>query len=119
MVWERDKGVCSLCGVDTKAQATELNKEYEITGFTGLPTDSARRRQFLVRLRALHIPLSRWNMQSTGCWDMDHTTPVIEGGGSCGLDNLRTLCLRCHWQQTRRLKQRRSRRKKTKAREIF
>jgi len=31
-----------------------------------------------------------------GLWDADHIVPVKEGGGLCGLDNLRTLCIKCH-----------------------
>ena len=44
-------------------------------------------------------------------WEADHITPVSEGGGECGLDNYRTLCVMCHRKETdelnRRLKQRR------------
>jgi hypothetical protein len=29
-------------------------------------------------------------------WDADHILPVAEGGGECGLTNMRTLCLLCH-----------------------
>jgi len=36
-------------------------------------------------------------------WQADHIVPVIEGGGSCGLDNLRTLCTDCHRQATAKL----------------
>ena len=39
-------------------------------------------------------------------WQVDHITPVAEGGGSCGLDNLRTLCTPCHKIETDRLHQR-------------
>lgn len=42
-----------------------------------------------------------------GC-EIDHIIPVIEGGGCCGLDNLRTLCLACHRRQTAGLAKRRS-----------
>ena len=31
-----------------------------------------------------------------GLWDADHIIPVKNGGGCCGLDNLRTLCIPCH-----------------------
>jgi hypothetical protein len=34
--------------------------------------------------------------------------PVVEGGGECDLQNLRTLCLACHRQETLKLRQRRS-----------
>ena len=33
-------------------------------------------------------------------WEMDHIVPVEHGGGGCGLDNLQTLCLRCHKAKT-------------------
>jgi 5-methylcytosine-specific restriction protein A len=42
-------------------------------------------------------------------WEMDHIIPVIEGGGSCGLENLRTLCIPCHREVTKELARRRSR----------
>ncbi len=38
-----------------------------------------------------------------GLFDMDHRTPVVEGGGSCGLENLRTLCRACHLKVTAQL----------------
>lgn len=41
-------------------------------------------------------------------WEADHIIPVIEGGGQCGLENLRTLCLRCHRQATSALARRRA-----------
>ncbi len=31
-----------------------------------------------------------------GLWDADHIIPVKEGGGLCGLENMRTLCIKCH-----------------------
>lgn len=41
-------------------------------------------------------------------WHMDHIIPVVEGGGCCGLDNLRTLCLWCHKEETADLASRRA-----------
>ena len=29
-------------------------------------------------------------------WQADHVVPVWQGGGACGLENLQTLCARCH-----------------------
>jgi 5-methylcytosine-specific restriction endonuclease McrA len=40
-------------------------------------------------------------------WQADHIKPVVEGGGQCALDNLRTLCLRCHKGVTAELASRR------------
>jgi 5-methylcytosine-specific restriction enzyme A len=41
-------------------------------------------------------------------WEMDHRVPVIEGGGDCGPDNLRTLCWACHRAATAALAKRRA-----------
>ena len=83
-VWERDKGVCAKCGVDAVAGKFHTN---------GSPRRNKPR--------------------NTGdLWQVDHIKPVIEGGGECGLDNLRTLCTDCHKQETKELAARRARERK-------
>ena len=50
-------------------------------------------------LNSLNISLKRklWKRKfGGGLWDADHIIPVKKGGGSCGLENLRTLCISCH-----------------------
>jgi hypothetical protein len=37
-------------------------------------------------------------------WQADHIHAVSEGGGACGLDNLRTLCTPCHLIETEKLR---------------
>ena len=39
-------------------------------------------------------------------WQADHILAVAEGGGGCGLENLRTLCTPCHKSETERLRAR-------------
>lgn len=39
-------------------------------------------------------------------WQCDHARPVVEGGGECGLDNLRVLCTACHRRETAELRRR-------------
>lgn len=41
-------------------------------------------------------------------WEADHIVPVVEGGGLCGLENYRTLCLACHRAETAALAARRA-----------
>lgn len=41
-------------------------------------------------------------------WQADHIVPVVEGGGACGLENLRTLCEPCHKAETAALARRRA-----------
>ncbi|MEO8361800.1 MAG: HNH endonuclease signature motif containing protein [Vicinamibacteria bacterium] len=50
--------------------------------------------------------------ESRSLWDADHIIPVIEGGGGCGLDNYRTLCVACHRGETSGLATRRAERRR-------
>jgi 5-methylcytosine-specific restriction protein A len=88
-VWKRDKGVCAICGFDTHALRLE---------FASLHW--AARRD---RMKQLGIPRNR----EYSLWDADHIVPVIEGGGECGIDNIRTLCIPCHKTVTAELNRRR------------
>lgn len=87
-VFERDRGICRCCGVDTVEEARRL-------GF-------ARGKQ---RAQLLQY----WGLQRRtrkSLWDADHILPVVEGGGECDLENIRTLCLRCHRDATMQLRRR-------------
>lgn len=42
-------------------------------------------------------------------WELDHVVPVCEGGGCCGPEGLRVLCLACHRVETKKLAGRRAR----------
>ena len=50
--------------------------------------------------------------RSDGKYEIDHIIPVIEGGGCCGLDNLRTTCIPCHRKETKELAGRRAAQKR-------
>lgn len=81
-VYQRDAGVCQLCGCDTVRitrlwrhvrqwsylAAVWLKKQYQEQGFNQL----------------LYPP-----------WQADHIVPRVRGGGN-ELENLRTLCEPCH-----------------------
>ena len=41
---------------------------------------------------------------------------VIEGGGECGLDGFRTLCLDCHHKETAELARRRAKQRREEGR---
>jgi len=87
--FERDRGVCAVCGVDTVAAWIDVKK-----------------RRGAARVKLLH----HWGLKTLtrrSLWDADHIVPVIEGGGACDLSNIRTLCLRCHRDATARLRLRR------------
>jgi 5-methylcytosine-specific restriction endonuclease McrA len=84
-VFERDRGVCAQCGLDTEAMRKDKRK-----------LDWAARRQFE----------RDWGVRRN-LWDADHIVPVVEGGGECDLSNMRTLCIKCHREATAALRARR------------
>lgn len=89
-VFQRDRGVCAACGVDTLAAFRELQRS---------------RGTHRIRL------LQKWGWKRLNrktLWDADHILPVVEGGGECDLDNIRTLCLLCHREATQNLRRRRA-----------
>jgi len=156
-VLERDRGVCSSCGLDcarlerlVDGLARLAYAELHYSTVTGaivrewwLQTDpvelrphpaAERRRQDLDVALAILGLWAGHDLRKLGdfavirrcqdggtdyvrrltlkrsLWQADHIVPVVEGGGGCGLDNLRTLCTRCHKTATAGLAKRRSRR---------
>lgn len=86
-VHARDKGVCMTCARDCDALFRKIRV-----------TKRARRKR---RMEELGLPA--YLLRRRRYWEVDHITPVVEGGGSCGLENLRTLCWECHRKVTREL----------------
>ena len=98
LVHKRDRGICALCGLDCDAlwEAVKwvnkhLNCEYSWD-------HKSERIEFKYA-----FGFQRWPGE---LWDADHITPVVEGGGECGLDNYRTLCIPCHKKETAELARR-------------
>ena len=88
-VYKRDKGICAICKIDTKEIA---KKAITLEGD-----------ELVNYLNENKISLNRkiWvKKHGGGLWDADHIIPVKEGGGLCGLDNMRTLCIKCHKNET-------------------
>lgn len=82
-VYARDRGVCAVCMVDA---AKERRRWRRVERRCGDPT--------------LHLR-ERWPSYERTWWEADHIIAVAEGGGACGLENLQTLCYRCHRVKTR------------------
>ena len=88
-MFTRDKGICASCGADCELLRLELalmrhvdyNKYKETLLVMGIRPDARKT-----------------------YWDADHIIPVSKGGGECGLDNLRSLCIPCHKKVTKALK---------------
>lgn len=117
---ERDRGVCAACGRDCVALEERLRRWLASEPpmapgqlYRVRPEESpehARRRLRRCRLAArLGVTDgSAWHPVVRSLWEADHIVPVVEGGGGCGLDNIRTLCRCCHKAETRALAKRRA-----------
>lgn len=106
-VFERDRGVCAACGLDTEDRRRALVRMRRKN-----PTPEAVQaaRELAAGFeRAVMIGARRpWIVVRRCFWEADHLVPVVEGGGGCGLDNLRTLCIPCHRGATTALAARRA-----------
>lgn len=87
----RDKGICAECGCDTRKIERIFRWAHKWEHLFG-PR----------RWRALTGLLHELGFTTPHFWEMDHIVPVSEGGGLCGLENLRTLCLPCHHKRRRK-----------------
>lgn len=132
LVGRRDLGCCALCGLDTeflREIANWLNRlankrwhyTKDATGrwprmaeeFDTIPASGDARAEAalesLSRAFFGRYERTRWSVPdlvTDHLWEADHIVPVVEGGGECGLDGLRTLCLPCHKAETARLRRR-------------
>jgi hypothetical protein len=98
-VFALEGGKCSLCKINAHAlfdqiralqPAERLNKLLAVNWT--LPKSS----------KAMENLLN--NPKEGDFWQADHIHAVSEGGGACGLDNLRTLCTPCHLVETEKLR---------------
>ena len=89
-VYKRDKAICKLCGIDTKDIAKNA------INLVGEEKEAFLKEHSISMKRKIWI-----KKHGGGLWDADHILPVTKGGGLCGLDNLRTLCIKCHKNETK------------------
>jgi hypothetical protein len=84
-VYIRDKGVCNICNTDTKLIA---HQAIMLCG---------SERKIYLKDHSISLKRKIWiRKHGGGLWDADHIIPVKDGGGLCGLENSRTLCIMCH-----------------------
>jgi 5-methylcytosine-specific restriction enzyme A len=97
-VEKKDNGVCAKCGRDCLkllAEVRDRSRWSEEAAITSL------------RL----LGYNRWRAEKAvldgmALWDVDHLRPVVEGGGGCEIELIRSLCVPCHRQETKQLRQR-------------
>lgn len=105
-VYQRDKGICAICGIDTAVLGKVLQAEWQRVKLARSPRERQERAEFRKRYR--------WFFRRTTYWDADHIIPVVEGGGECTMANIRTLCVPCHQQVTKELARRRASQRRQK-----
>ncbi len=94
-VYERDKGICALCSTHCDVRREHQDELYQMIKEAGVDWDL----RFFVSETIRNFKASDCYKSGDG-WQADHIVPVSEGGGLCGLDNYRTLCLGCHKKAT-------------------
>ncbi|KAK9866369.1 hypothetical protein WJX84_005962 [Apatococcus fuscideae] len=100
-----ERGICQTCKLDCHALVGRIR-----TIEKGTDGWEPRRRRLLLDLaptfgqhgaKAYTDRLVKYALEGNA-WHADHVMPVHRGGGLCGLENLRTLCVLCHMEVTKR-----------------
>lgn len=86
-VFKRDLGICASCKTDTRMTAILLQNALHAAGGN---VKEERYKALLAEYK-----LTPHEAQKS-LWQADHIRPVAEGGGESGLDNIQTLCTKCH-----------------------
>ncbi|KAI4343927.1 hypothetical protein L6164_011216 [Bauhinia variegata] len=94
-LFQIERGVCSNCQLDChklvehiRPLSLEMRREY----IEKVAPKVAKRKNMLEKLV---------NDPTEGdAWHADHIIPVYDGGGECRLENMRTLCVACHYDVT-------------------
>lgn len=129
LVYRRDQGVCARCGFSVGRFEKVCRRRWwrlywcswrgQRYGWGTRELTEAEVDAVNARARRSRQLAERWDewvmakgwpsMTRTGSWwEAHHKVPVVEGGGTCGLDNYETLCIRCHKAETAALAKRRA-----------
>lgn len=98
-VFALEQGKCTLCGIDCHALFEQIRSLEPPSRLNKLLSVNWKLPQSAKACdRLLNDP------KEGDFWQVDHIRAVALGGGGCGLENLRTLCVPCHLLETERLR---------------
>ncbi|XP_038880758.1 DNA annealing helicase and endonuclease ZRANB3-like isoform X2 [Benincasa hispida] len=94
-LFQIERGVCSNCHLDChklvkhiRPLTLDMRSDY----IEKVAPNLARRKKLLDKIVN--------NPTEGNAWHADHIVPVYRGGGECRLENMRTLCVACHFDVT-------------------
>jgi 5-methylcytosine-specific restriction endonuclease McrA len=100
-VFALESGKCTMCGLDCHTlfeQVRALDPPQRLNKLLSAKWRLPKSAKALENLLQ--------NPKEGDFWQVDHIQAVSEGGGGCGLENLRTLCVPCHNSETEALRAR-------------
>eukprot|EP00559_Dactyliosolen_fragilissimus_P005494 CAMPEP_0184872242 /NCGR_PEP_ID=MMETSP0580-20130426/41171_1 /TAXON_ID=1118495 /ORGANISM="Dactyliosolen fragilissimus" /LENGTH=1184 /DNA_ID=CAMNT_0027375001 /DNA_START=422 /DNA_END=3976 /DNA_ORIENTATION=- len=100
-LFDLEKGICQMCNIDANAlflRIKVLQPPERLNALCNAKWSLPKCRSALERLLL--------DPKEFDFWQADHHIAVSEGGGGCGLENIRTLCTLCHREETSKLRAR-------------
>ncbi|KAL7512709.1 hypothetical protein ACHAXN_009750 [Cyclotella atomus] len=97
-IFSLEHGVCCLCKLDAHALYNRILSLHPAERLNALMKANFKLPKSPTALNKL-----LQDPKEQDFWQADHIVAVSEGGGGCGIDNLRTLCTTCHSIETEKL----------------
>ncbi|KAK2166038.1 hypothetical protein LSH36_43g04079 [Paralvinella palmiformis] len=97
-VYQTEHGICQLCDFDAQQLYDKIKNTTNLYKRAKLIQES----KYGTLKTAIKQKMANNPVRGL-FWQVDHIKPVIEGGGTCDIDNLRTLCVLCHREVTAQL----------------
>jgi len=98
-IFALEGGICRMCGINAHAVYTRVTALHPAERLNALINANWRLPKTAKAMERL-----LQNPKEGDFWQADHIKAVAEGGGGCGLENLRTLCVPCHSEETEKLR---------------
>ncbi len=98
IIYQRDLGICNKCKIDTRYTRIELENAARESMLQSGKWSWEENSIYIAICRKYGITVKQ---SRSSLWDADHVTRVVDGGGECGIDNIVTLCKKCHQEKSK------------------